>query len=148
MIPEVLYMRGSPRSISSQLRFAGFNLRILIADDHEMIRTEIRSVLEAEHWNVCGEAVNGQDALEKVRQLKPDLIILDMSMPVHGGYEAAREIRRMSPLIRIVILSMHDPANLPSILAETEADAFVTKSRAVTELISTIKHLCLRAAAN
>jgi len=69
-------------------------------------------------------------------------------MPIHVGYEAAREIRRMPPLIRMVILSMHDPANLPSILAETEADAFVTKSRAVTELISTIKHLWLRAAAN
>jgi DNA-binding NarL/FixJ family response regulator len=58
-----------------------------------------------------------------------------------NGYEAPREIRRIAPLKRILILSMHDPANLPSILAETEADAFVTKSKAVRELIATIQHL-------
>jgi DNA-binding NarL/FixJ family response regulator len=116
-------------------------MRILIADDHEGVRTEIRCVLEAEHWQVCGEATNGEEVLEKVRQLAPDLVILDMGMPVMNGYDAAREIRRISPPTKILILSMHDPANLPSILAETDADAFVTKSRAVRDLISTIKHL-------
>jgi DNA-binding NarL/FixJ family response regulator len=116
-------------------------VRILIVDDHVRIRAEVRCLLETEHWNVCGEAVNGWDALEKVRRLKPDLVILDFSMPVVSGYEAAREIRRISPATRILILSMHEPANLPSILKETEADAYVTKSRTVRELVSTIKQL-------
>jgi CheY-like chemotaxis protein len=52
---------------------------------------------EAQHWNVCGEAENGEEAVEKVRQLKADLIILDMNMPILNGYEAAQEIRRRSP---------------------------------------------------
>ena len=118
-----------------------FPLRILIADDHQGVRSEIRSVLEAQRWSVCGEAENGPDALDKVRQLKPDVVILDLSMPLMNGYEVARAIRQTAPFTRILILSMYDPANLPSAITETDADAFVTKSRAVHDLISTIKHL-------
>ena len=112
-------------------------MRILIADDHVVIRAQVRCLLEAEHWEVCGEAA----ALEKVRQLKPDLVILDMNMPVLSGYDVALEIRRVSPLTRILILSMYEQANLPSILEETKADAYVTKSRTISDLISTIKEL-------
>ena len=118
-------------------------MRILIADDHVVIRAQVRCLLEAEHWDVCGEAENGSDALEKVRQLKPDLVILDMNMPVISGYDVALEIRRISPLTRILILSMHEQANLPSILEETKADAYVTKSRTISDLVSTIKELLL-----
>jgi two-component system nitrate/nitrite response regulator NarL len=117
-------------------------MRILIADDQETVRAEIRAVLERQHWEVCGEADNGQDALEKVQRLKPDLIILDMSMPVLNGFDAAQEIRQESPSTKVLILTMHDSANLISMLSETGADAFVTKSRAATELVPTIKHFC------
>ena len=122
-------------------------MRILIADDHVVIRAQVRCLLEAERWEVCGEAVNGHDALEKVGQLKPDLIILDKNMPVISGYDVALEIRRVSPLTRILIFSMHEQANLPSILEETKADAYVTKSRTICDLVSTIKELLSRAAA-
>ena len=122
-------------------------MRILIADDHVVIRAQVRCLLEAERWEVCGEAVNGHDALEKVGQLKPDLIILDMNMPVISGYDVALEIRRVSPLTRILLFSMHEQANLPSILEETKADAYVTKSRTICDLVSTIKELLSRAAA-
>ena len=121
-------------------------MRILIADDHEEVRAQIRCALEAEHWYVCGEAENGQEALDKVRQLRPDLIILDMNMPVLNGYEAVGQIREISPLTKVLILTIHDPANLPSILSETSADAFVTKSRPARELVSTIKHFSLSTA--
>jgi DNA-binding NarL/FixJ family response regulator len=119
--------------------------RILLADDHQGIRAQVRCVLETADWGVCGEAENGQEAVEKVRRLHPDLVILDMDMPGISGYEAAHEIRRISPSTKILILSMHDPANLPSLLAETGADAFVAKSRSVRELVPTLAHLLLGA---
>jgi DNA-binding NarL/FixJ family response regulator len=117
-------------------------VRILIADDHESVRSQIRCVLEAQHWDVCGEAENGEEAVEKVRQLKPDLIILDMNMPILNGYEAAQEIRRRSPSTKVLILTLHDDANFPSVLNETGADAYLAKTRAAAELVPTIKHFC------
>ena len=103
----------------------------------------MRCVLETADWAICGEAENGQEAVEKVKRLRPDVVILDMDMPGISGYEAAHEIRRISPSTKILILSMHDPANLPSLLAETAADAFVAKSRSVSELAPTLRHLLL-----
>lgn len=116
-------------------------MRILIADDHEDVRAEIRALLEAQHWEVCGEAQNGQEAIDKTQALRPDVIILDMSMPVLNGFDAAQQIRRAWPATKVLILTMHDAANLPSILNETDADAYLTKSHAGRDLVSTIKHL-------
>ena len=117
-------------------------MRILIADDNQTVRADIRSLLEAQHWQVCGEAENGQEAIYKTQQLRPDVIILDVSMPVLNGFDAAQQIRRTAPETKVLILTVHDAANLPSVLNETDADAYLTKSHAVRDLISTIKHLC------
>jgi DNA-binding NarL/FixJ family response regulator len=83
--------------------------RILIVDDHEIVRTSIGSLL-ASRWGyeICGDAGDGLEALEKVRQLKPDLVLLDLSMPVMGGTAVARKIRVWEPRTKIVFLSMHD----------------------------------------
>jgi DNA-binding NarL/FixJ family response regulator len=92
---------------------------------------------------VCGEAENGQEAVYKVQQLQPDLIVLDMNMPVLNGFDAARQIRKTAPSTKVIILTLHETANLPSVLNETDADAYLTKSHSVRDLISTIKHLSL-----
>jgi len=72
-------------------------LRVLIADDHEAVRRGLRSAVWGAGWQVCGEATNGREAIAKVRELAPDVVILDVSMPVMGGLEAAPEILKSSP---------------------------------------------------
>jgi YesN/AraC family two-component response regulator len=84
-----------------------FMTRILIADDHEMMRRGVRSVLESRrNVDVC-EAQNGAEAVEKTKEMHPDLVILDVSMPVLDGFTAARQIKEVSPLTRILMFSLH-----------------------------------------
>jgi CheY-like chemotaxis protein len=80
---------------------------VLVVDDNAQLRRIIRTQIESAGLEVCGEAVDGLDALEKVRQLKPDLIILDLSMPRMNGIDAAREIARISPDVPILLYTMH-----------------------------------------
>ena len=119
----------------------GVVARVLIVDDHEAIRRGIRSLLSRDSLEICGEAENGRQALEKVRELKPDLVILDVSMPVMNGLEAAREIRRFAPRTKIVILSVHDSPQIIEIAEKAGADAYVLKSAADTDLNVTVKRL-------
>jgi DNA-binding NarL/FixJ family response regulator len=79
----------------------------LLVDDHELFRKGIAPLLETT-WDICGEAANGKEAVQKVRELKPDLVLLDLGMPVMGGTAAAREIRSIAPEIKILFLSMHE----------------------------------------
>jgi CheY-like chemotaxis protein len=115
--------------------------RVLVVDDHEVIRRGIRSLLGRDSLEVCGEAENGKQALEKVRELKPDLVILDVSMPLMSGIEAAREIRRLAPSTKIVLFSVHDSAVTKEIVQKTGADAFALKSDAATDLVVTVQRL-------
>jgi DNA-binding NarL/FixJ family response regulator len=116
--------------------------RILIADDHAVVRTGVRALLSMNsQWQVCGEAVNGKEAVEKVQKLRPDLIVLDIAMPVMDGIEAAREIRRVAPAIKILILSLHDFHQLEVIARQAGADAFVRKEDAATSLTKAIEGL-------
>src|SRR5215469_6471609 len=112
-------------------------LRILIADDHELVRQGLRSLLASRPaWEVCGEAADGREAVEKASQLKPDIILLDVSMPRLNGLEAAALIRRQSPGSEILIVSQHDPAQmLPSAL-KVGARGFVSKSEVARNLLS------------
>jgi DNA-binding NarL/FixJ family response regulator len=82
-------------------------------------------------WSVCGEASNGKEALEQIAELMPDVVILDLTMPVMNGIETAEEIRRIAPSIKIVLFSMHD---MPSTAQMLRADAFVAKSSAARDL--------------
>lgn len=92
-------------------------------------------------WEVCGEAENGEEAIAKVRELRPDLIVLDISMPVMNGIEAAREIRRIAPAIKIVILSMYESTQIEVEARQAGADAVVKKREAATSLIKAVEHL-------
>src|SRR5437868_13314987 len=89
------------------------SVRILIADDHELFRRGLRSLLATRpEWEVCDEAVNGRDAVEKARHLKPDVIVMDITMPVMNGLEATRLIRQEVPESEVLIVSQHDPAQM------------------------------------
>ena len=83
--------------------------RILIVDDSAIIRHSIRICIEHNtDWEVCGEAENGEDAIEKVRQLHPDVVTLDWQMPVMNGLEAAREISRIDPFATLLMITLHE----------------------------------------
>jgi DNA-binding NarL/FixJ family response regulator len=83
--------------------------RILIVDDSAIIRHSIRICIEHNtDWEVCGEAENGKAAIEKVRQLRPDVVTLDWQMPVMNGLEAAREISRIAPLATLLMITLHE----------------------------------------
>jgi two-component system, NarL family, nitrate/nitrite response regulator NarL len=83
-------------------------VRVLVADDHEVTRMGIRNLLQFQSgWSVCAEASNGQEAVEKALQFHPDVIIMDITMPVMNGLEAARQIARTQPHIPVILFSMH-----------------------------------------
>jgi DNA-binding NarL/FixJ family response regulator len=116
--------------------------RILLADDHEIVRKGIKSLLDGQFpWEVCGEAENGREAVEKVDELHPDLVILDLSMPLLNGIEAAREIRRRAPNVKIVIFSMHDSARIAEEAKNAGADAYLAKTAHFSDLQKTIANL-------
>ena len=113
-------------------------MRILVADDNSMVRTYITELLTDTPWRVCGEAADGSDALQKTRELKPDLVLLDVSMPGTNGLEIAKIIRQELPAIKIVVASHHDLKQLLSSDAHQLADGFVDKDRRGLDLLPTI----------
>ena len=114
-------------------------LRLLVADDNEVLRMGLRTLIGDKHgWQVCGEATNGEEAVARVRELAPDVIILDLTMPVMNGFQAAEEIRRIAPSTKIVFFSVHE---VPVTAREVGAHTFVSKSCAVKELVTTIERV-------
>jgi two-component system, NarL family, response regulator NreC len=117
-------------------------LRILVADDHEVMRTGVRALIEQEPgWQVCGTATNGQEAVEAARKLKPDVVILDMTMPELDGLEALREIKRALPNTEVVIFSAHHSEEVIGQLFEAGAKSYIQKSDASRHLVTAIKSI-------
>jgi two-component system response regulator NreC len=115
-------------------------LRILIADDHALIRRSLRSLLLTHsNWAVCGEAVDGQDAVDKARELRPDVVLLDVTMPGMTGLEAAPIIRREVPDSQVVIVTQHDSAELSRRATAVGAQGFVVKSEIARDLMPAIE---------
>jgi YesN/AraC family two-component response regulator len=114
--------------------------RILIVDDHHAARTTLRELLDWHSFQVCGDAQNGKEAIEKVIELKPEIVLMDINMPVLNGIAAAQEIRRIAPSTKIVFLTVHEG---PGFKAGTKpwAHGFVSKSSAGTELIPTLERV-------
>jgi DNA-binding NarL/FixJ family response regulator len=112
------------------------NLRMLIADDHEIVRQGLRSLVESRPgWQVCGEAVDGWDAVQKARELKPDVIALDIGMPNLNGLEAAREILRENPKTKILFLTIYDTEQAVKTAVQMGAKGLILKSDAARELL-------------
>src|ERR1700729_1168548 len=108
-------------------------LRILIADDNAAMRTILRQVVEmVPEWTVCGEAVDGRHAVTKAVELNPDLLLLDISMPHLGGWQACRLIREKVPQIKILMITEHDPSVVKAGMAGAPIDGFVIKSEMIT----------------
>ncbi len=84
------------------------SLRILLVDDNALVRRSLRDCIEAHtDWKICGEADNGEVAIQRVQELRPDIVILDLQMPVMDGFVAARHIRLMAPNTGIVMVTLH-----------------------------------------
>src|ERR1700694_2466662 len=120
----------------------GGGMRILIADDSDIVRRGVCKILSSEKdLEVCGEAKDGSEALQKARELLPDLILLDISMPGMNGLEAARCLREEVRQAKILVISQHDPLQLlPSVVA-VGADGCGDKSRLSEDLVGRIKKI-------
>jgi two-component system, NarL family, response regulator NreC len=118
-------------------------VQILIADDHEIVLEGIRTLVRraSRQWEICGEARDGQDAVEKVKTLKPDITILDITMPGISGLEAARRITRLGTGCRVLIFTMHESERLSFEVRESGAHGLVLKSQAARDLIRAIDSL-------
>jgi DNA-binding NarL/FixJ family response regulator len=114
-------------------------LRILVADDHDVVRTGLRTLLESRKgWLVCAEAANGRDAVEKARECKPDVAVLDIGMPLLNGVEATRQIRKLSPATEILILTMHDSEMMIQSVLEAGARGYIVKDDAGRNLLAAV----------
>ena len=114
-------------------------MRILIVDDHEAVREGVRAILTRRNdIEVCGEAVNGQEAIEKSIELRPDLIILDINMPILDGIKAAKEIKTRSPQVLILLFSMHQSNQLIREVQLLGVQGFVSKGQAGAMLLTAV----------
>jgi len=117
-------------------------VKILIADDHEIVRQGIRRVLEVKpEWEICGEASNGQEAVRMAQELSPDIIIMDVTMPVMSGFEAADEISRLPLGSRVLFFTMHDAGSMAGSVRKSGAQGYVVKSRAAQDLVQALERL-------
>jgi len=117
-------------------------VRILIADDHQVVRTGLRALLESRTgWQVCAEAANGREAVEKAGQLKPHVAVLDIGMPLLNGVEATRQIRKLSPQTEVLILTMHDSEVLVQEVLEAGANGYILKDDADRNLVAAVDAL-------
>lgn len=117
-------------------------MRILIADDNDRVREAIRAVLNSENdFEVCGEAADGAQALDKMRELSPDLVLVDVHMPSLDGFAVARQVRLEFPKVKVLIMSQGDPdMMLPSAL-HAGASGCIDKTFLATELASRVRNL-------
>src|SRR5437660_1061343 len=117
-------------------------LHILVADDHELVRRGIRGLLRARRgWRVIGEAVNGREAVEKAMKLKPDVVIVDISMPDLDGLQATRQIRDATPNTAVVVLTMHESDQMVRRVLDAGALGYVLKSDLAAHLVKAVKNV-------
>lgn len=111
----------------------------MLVDDHDMLRHGMKSVLRDEGFEVVGEASNGHEAIRLCQRLDPDVMVLDIGMPLLNGIDAAREIARICPRTKVVLLTMHTTESYVSASLKAGIKAYVLKSKAFSELVSAIE---------
>jgi DNA-binding NarL/FixJ family response regulator len=118
------------------------NLRVLVADDHEVIRHGLISLINSRpDWEVCGEAANGRVAVDKAKETKPDIAILDVGMPVLNGLEATKQILRDNPRVKVLILTITDADWAFRCALDAGARGFILKSDGARDLIAAVEAL-------
>lgn len=115
-------------------------IRVLLAEDHTIVRKGLRSLLDGEaDIEVVGEADNGQQAVERAQLLQPDIILMDITMPILNGLEATRQIRALRPQIKVLVLTVHSTPEYVFQILRAGASGYVIKQAAVSELIQAIR---------
>jgi DNA-binding NarL/FixJ family response regulator len=116
-------------------------MRILVADDHDVVRRGLRQLLEDHGWTVCGEATNGRQAVEMARELMPNLVILDLTMPELNGLEATRQIRKELPSTQVLVFTMHETEQLIRDVLAAGAKGYLLKSDATRYIVAAVEAL-------
>jgi DNA-binding NarL/FixJ family response regulator len=117
-------------------------LRILVVDDHAVVRRGLYGLLEAQPgWTVAGEAANGWEAIEKVNQLKPDVVVLDISMPEMDGLEVTRRILETAPRTAVLIFTVHNSAQMVREARKAGARGYVLKSDPAGDIVAAVDAL-------
>ena len=118
------------------------SLRILVVDDHAVVRRGVRSLLEShEGWEVCGEAATGREAVEQSRRLRPDVVVMDLSLPELNGLDATRQILKDAPDTEVLVLTMHHSEELARDVLKAGARGYVLKADADENLLIAIDRL-------
>ena len=130
---------GSPRSRTSSNGRGGSTVRLILADDHRMLRQGLRRSLEEFGFDVVGEAADGNEAVELARQLRPDVVLMDVSMPVLDGVEATRAVRREAPETQVVMLTMHSDADIIARALQAGAAGYLVKDCSIEEVVDAVR---------
>ena len=112
---------------------------VLIADDHEIVRAGVRNLLESGGYACCGEAGNGREAVKMAEALKPDVAILDVTMPELNGIEAAKQVLKLSPETKVLVFTVHDAEQVVVDIFRTGAHGYVLKSDAGRQLLDAVR---------
>jgi DNA-binding NarL/FixJ family response regulator len=116
-------------------------IRIVLADDHVLVRESLKSLLEREGFTVVGEASDGQDALRQVESLRPDIAVIDITMPILNGLEAARELSHRSPKTNTILLTQHGEDQYVSEALAAGVKGYVLKSQVASDLLQAIRQV-------
>jgi DNA-binding NarL/FixJ family response regulator len=120
---------------------APHSVRVLVADDHQIVRQGLKTILDREGFDIVGEASDGGEAVSRTKELRPDLVVLDIGMPVMTGIEAAAEIRKSVPSAKLILLTVHTENQYILEAMRSGVRGYVLKSRASGELIEAIREI-------